>query len=151
MPLFSIGAFAIIFNDAGGVLLCHRRDMDMWNLPGGGMESGELPTEAVIREVKEETGLEVVIDRLIGVYGKVDKDELVFSFVCRVIGGKYSTTDESDACQYFAMDDLPPNTPPKQVERIHDARNPGNQPVYRRQNLPSTKEILKTQNAHEAS
>jgi 8-oxo-dGTP pyrophosphatase MutT (NUDIX family) len=54
----SLGAFAIIFDEQNRVLLSHRRDMDLWNLPGGGVESGELPTEAVIREVKEETGLE---------------------------------------------------------------------------------------------
>ena len=70
--MFTIGAFAVIFDDAGRVLLCHRRDIDMWNLPGGGMESGELPTEAVIREVTEETGLDVIVGRLIGVYGDPD-------------------------------------------------------------------------------
>jgi len=37
--MFTIGAFAIIFDDAGRVLLCHRRDIDVWNLPGGGVES----------------------------------------------------------------------------------------------------------------
>jgi ADP-ribose pyrophosphatase YjhB (NUDIX family) len=38
--MFSIGAFAIIFDEDGRVLLCHRRDMDLWNLPGGGMDAG---------------------------------------------------------------------------------------------------------------
>lgn len=46
--MFSLGAFAVIFDPQGRVLLCHRRDMDMWNLPGGGVESGELPDEAVV-------------------------------------------------------------------------------------------------------
>jgi predicted acetyltransferase/8-oxo-dGTP pyrophosphatase MutT (NUDIX family) len=147
MPPFTIGAFAIIFNDSGNVLLCHRRDMDIWNLPGGGVESGELPTEAVIREVKEETGLEVVIERLVGVYGKVDKDEFIFSFACRVISSQHSMTDESDAFHYFAMDDLPPNTPPKQVERIHDAIGSTNPPIFRYQSAPSTREML-AWNAH---
>ncbi len=57
--LFTLGAFAIIFDNHQRVLLSHRRDMDAWNLPGGGVESGETPVEAVIREVTEETGLEV--------------------------------------------------------------------------------------------
>jgi ADP-ribose pyrophosphatase YjhB (NUDIX family) len=48
--MFTIGSFAIIFDKQDRVLLCHRRDMDLWNLPGGGMQSGELPNEAVIRE-----------------------------------------------------------------------------------------------------
>jgi 8-oxo-dGTP diphosphatase len=60
--LFSIGAFAVIFDAQGRVLLCHRRDMDVWNLPGGGVESGELPTETVVRETREETGLEVAVE-----------------------------------------------------------------------------------------
>ena len=94
--MFSVGAFAIIFDEQGRVLLGHRRDFDMWNLPGGRVESGELPTEAVIRETKEETGLEVVIERLVGVYGKVHKDEFVFAFACRVVGGQICVTSEAD-------------------------------------------------------
>ncbi len=140
--MFSIGAFAIIFNENGQVLLSHRRDMDAWNLPGGGLESRELPNEAVIREVREETGLEVVIERLVGVYGKVDKDELVFAFVCRVVGGQLALSDEADQHRYFAPDKIPPNTPPKQVERVQDALHPADQPVFRRQTAPSTRSII---------
>ena len=52
--LFAIGAFAFIFAQHGHILLCYRRDLNVWNLPGGGVESGELPTEAVVREVRED-------------------------------------------------------------------------------------------------
>ena len=140
--MFTIGAFGIIFDDRARVLLCHRRDMDAWNLPGGGVESGELPTEAVVREVREETGLEVVVERLVGVYGKVEKDEIVFAFGCRVVGGQLSTTEEADACAYFDIDGLPPNTLPKHVGRIHDAVAGYDQPVFRRQVGPSTNKLL---------
>jgi len=51
-----IGAFALIFNEHQDILLCHRRDLDLWNLPGGGMEAGETPWQAVVREVEEEVG-----------------------------------------------------------------------------------------------
>jgi ADP-ribose pyrophosphatase YjhB (NUDIX family) len=140
--LFSIGAFAIIFNENGQVLLSHRRDMDAWNLPGGGVESRELPSEAVIREIKEETGLDAVIERLVGVYGKVDKDELVFAFVCRVTGGQLVLTDEADQHRFFALEQIPPNTSPKQVERIRDALHPTAQPIFRRQTAPSTQTVI---------
>jgi 8-oxo-dGTP diphosphatase len=140
--VFTIGSFAIIFDSHNDILLCHRRDMDAWNLPGGGVESGELPTEAVIRETKEETGLKVAIERLVGVYGKTDKDELVFAFVCRVIGGKLSISDEADECKYFEVDNLPPNTLPKHVERIQDAVISNAAPIFRRQVVPSGKELL---------
>ena len=144
MPaLFSLGAFAILFDPDGRVLLCHRRDFDLWNLPGGGVESGELPSEAVIREVQEETGLEVAVERLVGVYGKMERDDLVFSFVCRIVGGELALTDESDENAYFSIDRLPANTIPKQVERIRDALAPLSQPVFRRQYGPSGRELLK--------
>ncbi|MEJ5311517.1 MAG: NUDIX domain-containing protein [Anaerolineae bacterium] len=143
--MFTIGTFAIILDDAGRVLLCHRRDINMWNLPGGGMESGELPTESVIREVKEETGLDVAVGRLIGVYGKRDRDDVVFAFTCHVIGGQLTETDESDACQYFALDDIPLNTNPKQVERVYDALKPAGQPVFKLQEGPASREWLPVQ------
>jgi ADP-ribose pyrophosphatase YjhB (NUDIX family) len=106
------------------------------------VESGELPTEAAIRETKEETGLEVTIERLVGVYGKSDKDEFVFAFTCRVVGGQLSATDEADECRYFEIENIPPNTSPKQVERIHDAVNFNAQPIFRLQTAPSTRELL---------
>jgi 8-oxo-dGTP diphosphatase len=125
------------------VLLCHRRDLDIWNLPGGGVASGELPTEAAVREVKEETGLDVAVDRLVGVYGKTDKDELVFAFVCRIVGGEIAATDEADKCEYFEIERIPSNTAPKHVGRIHDALGSAVQPVFRRQTEPSIREMLR--------
>ena len=143
--MFSVGAFAIIFDSHGCVLLCHRRDMDLWNLPGGGLESGELPTETVIRETREETGLEVIVERLVGVYGKKDKDEIVFAFICQVTGGQLSTSDEADLCQYFAVDTIPENTSPKHIERILDALHPGSQPYFKVQTGPSSRQWLQAQ------
>ncbi len=140
--MFSIGVFTIIFNENKKVLLSHRRDIDIWNLPGGGMETRELPNEAIVREVKEETGLDVVIERLVGVYGKVDKDELVFAFVCRVAGGQLVLSDEADQHCFFATDKIPSNTPPKQIERIQDSLNLTAQPIFRRQTAPSTQSII---------
>lgn len=65
MQMFTVGVFAIIFNNQKNVLLCHRPDYNLWNLPGGCMEAGETPWEAVTREVKEEVGLEVEVERLV--------------------------------------------------------------------------------------
>jgi 8-oxo-dGTP pyrophosphatase MutT (NUDIX family) len=66
--MHTIGAFALIFDDTNRVLLCHRTDRDMWNLPGGRVESHESPWAAVAREVEEEVGLRVRVKRLLGVY-----------------------------------------------------------------------------------
>lgn len=117
---FTVGVFAIIQDQQGRVLLCLRNDYNLWNLPGGGLEKGESPWQGVVREVKEETGLTVVVTRLAGVYSKPEKDEVVFSFVCTIIGGKVTITDEAKDVQRFSPADIPVNTVPKQIERIKD-------------------------------
>lgn len=118
---FTIGAFGVIFNDDREVLLCHRRDYDMWVLPGGGMNRDETPWECVIREIREETGLQAEVVRLTGVYAKPPQENLVFTFLCRVAGGKLGLTDEADQVEFFTLDMLPKNVSPKMIERIEDA------------------------------
>ena len=120
-PTFTIGVFAIIHDRDRRVLLCHRRDHDLWNLPGGVLEHGEAPWEGVIREVREETGLEVEVSMLAGVYSKPEANDLVFSFLCRRVGGEIALSDEADRTEFFRADELPSNTIPKQVERIADS------------------------------
>jgi ADP-ribose pyrophosphatase YjhB (NUDIX family) len=141
--MFSLGAFGLILDDYDRVLLCHRRDYDLWNLPGGGVETGETPWQAVIREIKEETGLEAEIIHFSGVYSKPDKNELVFAFVCRPVGGKISLNDEADRIEYFSLTDIPKNTSPKQIERLKDYLNNKTATVYRIQTGPSSIELIK--------
>ncbi len=120
-PIFRIGVFALIFNHEKHILLGHRQDIDWWNLPGGGMEYGETVDEAVCREVREETGLEVKVERLVGVYSKPQKQEVVLTFLCQVIGGTLQPTEETRESRYFAPEALPENTLPKHRQRIEDA------------------------------
>ena len=140
--MFTIGAFAVIFDDQDRVLLCHRRDLDIWNLPGGGMEPGETPDQTAIRETREETGLEIAIKRLVGVYSKSYSNDVVFVFEAGVIGGTLMATSESDKSQYFAAENLPVNTIPHHMERLLDVVAQYAQPIFRCQTGPSTKEYL---------
>jgi len=121
--LFKAGVFALIFDDQGHILLCHRRDNDIWNFPGGRIEAGEAPWEAVVRETKEEVCLDIEVDYLLGVYYKPDANEISFAFICNVLSGKECLTDEADQIEYFNVQKLPKNISPKQVERIKDAVN----------------------------
>ncbi|WP_037321437.1 NUDIX hydrolase [Amycolatopsis orientalis] len=57
-----------IFDDQGRILLIHKVDNDLWALPGGGHDAGESITDTAVREVQEETGLEIEIVRLVGTY-----------------------------------------------------------------------------------
>jgi 8-oxo-dGTP diphosphatase len=144
---FTLGVFAIIYDEQKNILLAHRRDMDLWDLPGGGMNHGELPTDTAIREAKEETGFDVAIDRLLIVYAKPapwDKD-LGFVFTGRVIGGEAETSDESDDVRFFAMNDLPENISPRKRYVIDAALQDPQNTAFVRVNLPHATEWLEGQ------
>ncbi|MFA6076659.1 MAG: NUDIX domain-containing protein [Candidatus Paceibacterota bacterium] len=142
-PQFIIGSFGIIFDERKRVLLVHRRDYDLWNLPGGTLEDFESPKNAVIREVKEETGLDVKVSKLLGVYNKENKNDMAFSFLCEAVGGKITLNDEADRIEYFEVDKLPANSVPKQVERIKDALSNPSEIIFKTQSGKSAIELVK--------
>ncbi|MGB9706660.1 MAG: NUDIX hydrolase [Microgenomates group bacterium] len=84
LPVFSqgvkIGVSAIILNSHGKVLLCQRKDLGWWIFPGGGVEEGESLEKAALREVKEETGLEIILERISGIYLKTKEKNIVIVF-----------------------------------------------------------------------
>jgi len=139
---FTIGAFGLITNEKDEILLVHRNDYDLWNLPGGAMESGESPWSAVIREVKEETGFDVEIMGMQGIYSKTGEDDLVFSFSCEIIGGEKTLNEEASAIEFFAIEDIPINTSPKQVERIKDYYEDKASFIMKEQQGKSTVELI---------
>lgn len=64
----NIGGVAVVFNHKNEVLITQRQDLRNWVFPGGGIKKGELIEEAVIREVKEETGIDVKLEKLVTTY-----------------------------------------------------------------------------------
>lgn len=130
---FRIAVYALIFDQDERVLLAHRRDIDWWNLPGGGVEAGETVEEAMQREVHEETGLEVAIEQLVGVYSKPLKQEVVLTFRCHPTSGHLTETEESRECRYFDPEAVPRNLLPKHRQRLEDALLKQSQAVLRTQ------------------
>ncbi len=120
---FRIAAFAIIERE-GVVLLARRRDIGWWNLPGGGLEAGETVDEGLRREVLEEVCVEVEIVRLVGVYSKPQKDEVVLTFLCRLPAGQETlvgTSEEVSETGWFDPRELPTDLLPKHRQRVLDA------------------------------
>jgi len=119
---FRVSVSALIFENER-VLLAHRRAIDWWNLPGGAVDPGETISQGLRREVREETGLEIEIGQLVGVYSKPLKQEIVLAFRCRIISGTPGAIDDEDIdeSRFFPVHSLPSRTLPKHRQRITDA------------------------------
>jgi 8-oxo-dGTP diphosphatase len=101
-------SFAIIFNECGELLILQRRDVPVWTLPGGGIDAGESPEEAVVREVNEETGLDVVVVRKVALYSPVNGvTAFTHTFECRVVGGDLIESNESNGLRFCSLSLLP--------------------------------------------
>jgi mutator protein MutT len=106
-PLVGVGAVVI---EAGRVLLARRGNEPMkgrWSLPGGLVELGESLTEAVIREVREETGLMVkpvelveLLDRIYWKEERVRYHYVIADYLCRVVGGALQAASDADAVRW---------------------------------------------------
>lgn len=98
----------IIFNEK--VLLVKRRDVPVWVLPGGGIDDGESPEHACIREAKEETGLDVDIVRKVGTWLPINKlGSPAYVFECKApsVPNTLEPQEESEEVAFFALDALP--------------------------------------------
>jgi len=106
----------VIVNENNEILLQKRSDNQMWGLPGGLIELDDTIGQCAIREVKEETNLDIEIVRFIGVFNNPfmrwrEKDYariISYAFVGRVIGSSMKVNDhESLALKYFSYEELP--------------------------------------------
>lgn len=111
-----VAASAVVTNEAGHILLQRRSDSGLWALPGGGMELTESLPDAAVREVKEETGLDIEITGLVGTYtdprhiiaysdGEVRR-QFNICFTARITGGELAISDESTELRFVPPDQL---------------------------------------------
>ncbi|MFD0305092.1 NUDIX domain-containing protein [Streptomyces sp. NPDC127119] len=107
---------AVVRDDAGRLLLIHKTDNDLWALPGGGHDIGERIGDTVVREVAEETGIDVEVDSIVGIYtdpehvlayddGEV-RQQFSICFRARPVGGSLRTSSESKEVRWVAPTDL---------------------------------------------
>lgn len=108
----------------GKILLTQREDFGTWILPSGGVEEGESLAQAAIRETREETGLEVELTRLVGVYSRLSNmspgDMILLA--AKPVGGEIRCQPgETIAVEWFAFDEIPNPLSAGHKRRIEDA------------------------------
>ena len=134
-----LSVVAAVVNEHGELLMIHRTDNDRWALPGGGHDIGEFIADTVVREVREETGIEVEVTGLVGLYtnprhvmayddGEV-RQQFSIAFRARPIGGELRGSSESREVRWVPPDQLDSlNIHPSMRLRIRHALEVGREP-----------------------
>ncbi len=111
-----VGSSAVVVDEEGRILLQRRSDSGNWALPGGTMDIGETFGQSAIREVKEETGFDVRIERIVGIYsdpghvfayedGEV-RQEFNICLACMITGGELAVSSESTDVRFFSFEEV---------------------------------------------
>jgi 8-oxo-dGTP diphosphatase len=98
---------AVVLRD-GDVALAVRNDLRGWELPGGNANVGESAESVVVREVREELGLEVSVERHVGDYIRTGfRPHTARVYTCRVIGGRLRPSYETPVVRWFDVEQIP--------------------------------------------
>jgi ADP-ribose pyrophosphatase YjhB (NUDIX family) len=103
-------AVGVVVELDGGILLGRRNHdpmMGWWSFPSGFVDAGEVPEDAARREVEEETGIKVTLDRMLGVYSKAGERVIFIAYAGHAVGGKLEAGEECIEVATFDAAALP--------------------------------------------
>ncbi|ORB98806.1 NUDIX hydrolase [Mycobacterium persicum] len=120
-PKHSVSVAGIVVRDDGRVLVIKRDDNGHWEAPGGVLELNESFEAGVRREVLEETGLEVTVERLTGVYKNLTHGIVALVYRCRPAGGEPHATDEAREIHWMTKEEVQSAMVPAFGVRVLDA------------------------------
>ncbi|MEV4564884.1 NUDIX domain-containing protein [Nonomuraea sp. NPDC049419] len=127
----SVSVAGVIIDDHGRALLTQRRDNGHWEAPGGVLELSEDITTGLLREVREETGLQVEPIALTGVYKNMQRGIVALVFRCKSVGGQLTETDETRAFRWVNADEVRALASEAFAVRVLDAMDPNHPPAVR--------------------
>ncbi|AIV35501.1 NUDIX hydrolase [Streptomyces sp. CCM_MD2014] len=131
MPLHSVSVAGVVVRDDGRVLVIRRADNGTWEPPGGVLELDERPEDGAVREVLEETGIRVSVERLTGVYKNVSRGVVALVFLCRPIDGAERTSSESTAVEWLTAEEVEKAMGEVYAVRVLDALDVASAPHVR--------------------
>lgn len=99
-----VSVAGLVTNDKGEILLI-KSPRRGWEYPGGMVEPGETFQDALLREIKEEAGIDVEIIGFVGLCKNVEKDVVNIDFACKAVGGQLTTSDESSEVMWVNRED----------------------------------------------
>jgi len=120
-PKHSVSVSGIVVRSDGRVLVIKRDDNGHWEAPGGVLELEESFEAGVRREVLEETGLEVAVERLTGVYKNLTHGIVALVYRCRPAGGQPHATEEAREIRWMTMEEVQSAMVPAFRVRVLDA------------------------------
>jgi 8-oxo-dGTP diphosphatase len=121
VPRHSVSVAAVVTDPHTRVLVIQRRDNGAWQLPGGVLELDERIEDGVRREVREETGADIHIDRLTGIYKNMSIGVVALVFRAYLAGGTISPGDEAIAVEWWTPEQVAANQSEAFAIRIIDA------------------------------
>lgn len=120
-PKHSVSVAGVVVDDQDRVLVIRRDDTGHWQAPGGVLELDETFEEGVRREVLEETGLTVSVDRLTGVYKNLSHGIVALVFRCNPVAGIIHSTPEAKEVRWMNRDEVAAAMDPAFAVRVLDA------------------------------
>lgn len=132
---------AVVFNEKDEILLVKERADGLWSLPGGWADVGYSPREVAVKEVKEETGLDVEAVRLLAVmdmsrhpHPAIPWYVYKFFILCRITGGAFTEAFDIQGKGFFPPDNLPPlsleRVLPEQIRRMYEYSQNNKNEIY---------------------
>ena len=120
-PKHSVSVAGIVVRDDGRVLVIKRDDNGHWEAPGGILELDESFESGVQREVLEETGIAVTVERLTGVYKNLTHGIVALVYRCRPAGGEPHPTEDAREIRWMTKEEVRSATVPAFGVRVLDA------------------------------
>jgi 8-oxo-dGTP diphosphatase len=124
-PRHSVSVAGVVVRDDGRILAVQRRDNAHWEPPGGVLELDETFEQGVRREVAEETGVTVEVERLTGAYKNLTRGVVALVFRCRPVAGEPAPTAEARRVRWLTAAEVREQMTPAYAVRILDALHDG--------------------------